>query len=326
MTLDLRQLRYFVAVAEEGHITRAAERLGMAQPPLSQQIKALEGRLGIRLFHRRARGVELTEGGAALLEEARVIFARLEHAERAALSAARGETGQLRVGIAPTAPFHPFVACVVRAFRDAYPSVTVTLDECLSRQAVQGIKEARLDVAFVRAEIEDAELTVHRIVSEPMVVALPSSHPLAAGDDSALPLADFATDTFIAFARVEGPGMFDATAAACLKAGFCPSLGQEAPRITSALSMIALGLGIALVPASMRRMQMDGVAYRELSEANRPTVPLLLAIRRGSFSAIARNFVDLVRMAARQQVRQEQDAAATRMAASSANRPGPDRQ
>ncbi|MCR0984982.1 LysR substrate-binding domain-containing protein [Roseomonas populi] len=299
MTLDLRQLRYFVAVAEEGHITRAAERLGMAQPPLSQQIKALEDRLGLRLFHRKARGVELTEGGAALLEEARIILARLEQAERSALSAARGEQGQLRVGVAPTAPFHPFVPRVIRAFREAFPGVTLTMEECLSRQAVAGLKDARLDVAFVRAEIEDAELTVHRLIREPMVVALPAAHSLAAPSTPS-PLAAFAGETFIAFARQEGPGIFDATAAACLRAGFSPHIGQEAPRITSTLGLVAVGLGIAIVPASMRHVRMDGVAYRELVEEDRPAVPLDLALRRGGASAAIRNFTDLVRRAARE--------------------------
>ncbi|MBB5696522.1 LysR family transcriptional regulator [Muricoccus pecuniae] len=300
MTLDLRQLRYFVAVAEEGHITRAAERLGMAQPPLSQQIRALEERLGVRLFHRRARGVELTEGGAALLEEARIILARLEQAERSALSAARGEQGQLRVGVAPTAPFHPFVPQVIRAFREAYPGVTVTMDECLSRQAITGLKEARLDVAFVRAEIEDPDLTVYRLIREPMVVALPAAHPLAAGPPTPSSLAAYADETFIAFARVEGPGMFDATATACLKAGFSPCIGQEAPRITSTLGLVAVGLGIAIVPDSMRHVQMDGVTYRQLLEEDRPVVPLDLATRRGAASAVIRNFTDLVRHAARE--------------------------
>ena len=302
MALDLRQLRYFVAVAEEGHVTRAAERLGMGQPPLSQQIKALEGQLGLQLFRRKPRGVELTESGRVLLEEARIILARLEQAERAAQSTARGEQGKLQVGVAATAPFHPFVPQVIRAFREAFPGVSVTMDECLSRQAVQGLKEARLDAAFVRAELpERGELTVHRLIEEPMVVALPASHALAGAPAAApRPLNDFAGETFIAFARVEGPGMFDATLAACLRAGFTPRLGQEAPRITSTLGLVAAGLGVALVPASMRRVHMDGVGYCELVPAERPTVPLHLAVRRGAGSAVVRNFVDLVRRAAKE--------------------------
>jgi DNA-binding transcriptional LysR family regulator len=297
MALDLRQLRYFVAVAEEGNVTRAAERLGMQQPPLSQQIKAMEAQLGLQLFRRRPRGVELTESGHVLFDEARIILARLEQAERATQSTARGEQGRLRIGVAPTAPFHPFVPAVIRAFREAWPEVSVTLDECLSRQAVLGLAEARLDAAFVRAKLPDArELTIHRLIEEPMVVALPAAHPLAPGPvPLRRPLRDFAEEAFIAFARVEGPGMFDATLAACFHAGFTPRLGQEAPRITSALGLVAVGLGVALVPASVRRVHLDGVAYCDLTPEDCPTVPLHLAVRREAGSAALRSFVALVR-------------------------------
>jgi DNA-binding transcriptional LysR family regulator len=301
MALDLRQLRYLVAIGEEGHVTRAAERLGMQQPPLSQQIKAMESKLGFQLFRRRPRGVELTESGRALFEHARAILARLDQAERDARSVARGEQGQLRVGVAPTAPFHPLVPGVIRAYRETWPGVAVTLDECLSRQAVQGLLDARLDLAFVRAELPaELGLTVHRLLDEPMVVALTADHPLAKAPAMApRRLREFADETFIAFARVEGPGMFDATLAACAKAGFTPRFGQEAPRITSTLSLVAAGLGVALVPASMRRVRLDGVAYCALALADRPTVPLGLATLRGAGSAVMRNFVDLVRREAR---------------------------
>lgn len=300
MTLDLRQLRYFVAVAEEGHITRAAERLGMAQPPLSQQIKAIEAQLGVQLFRRRPRGVELTEAGRVLLEAARGILARLAQAERAALSAARGELGRLGLGVAPTAPFHPFVPRIVRAYREAFPGVVLALEEVLSRPAFQALHEARIDAAFIRSELPPTEgLTVHRLIEEPMVVALPAAHALARAE-TARPLADFAGEPFIAFARTDGPGMFDATLAACHRAGFTPILGQEAPRITSTLGLVAAGLGVALVPASMRRVQMDGVAYCDLPDEDRPTVPLHLATRREPGSPALRNFVDLVRRSLRE--------------------------
>lgn len=303
MALDTRQLRYFVAVAEEGHVTRAAERLGMQQPPLSQQIKAMEAQLGFRLFHRRPRGVELTDSGRALFEEVRTILSRLDQAEREAARVARGEAGQLRIGVAPTAPFHPLVPRVIRAFREAYPGVTVTIDECLSRQAVLGLSEARLDVAFVRTELPSADgLAVHGLLDEPMVVALPAAHRLAP-EAGAPPrdLWDFAAEPFIAFARLEGPGMFEATLAACHRAGFTPRVAQDAPRITTTLGLVAVGFGVALVPASMGRVQMDGVAYCEVAEACRPTIPLKLATRREPGSVALRNFVALARRSAREE-------------------------
>ena len=134
--MELRHLRYFVAVAEEGHITRAAERLGMQQPPLSQQIKALEKELDVQLFRRKARGVELTEAGRTLLDDARAILARVGRAVETTRRTARGEQGRLCVGIPPTGPFHPFVPAVIRAFREAFPLVSVTLEECLRTEAL----------------------------------------------------------------------------------------------------------------------------------------------------------------------------------------------
>ncbi len=141
----------------------------------------METYLGFQLFCRKPRGVELTESARFLFEEARAVLQRLEQAEREARRVARGEQGQLRIGVAHTAPFHPLVPGVVRAFRDALPGVTVILEECLSRQAVQGLTEARLDAAFVRAELPaDAGLAVHPLLDEPMMAAVPAAHPLAA--------------------------------------------------------------------------------------------------------------------------------------------------
>lgn len=301
MTLDLRQLRYFVAVAEEGHVTRAAERLGIGQPPLSQQIKALETQLGHRLFRRKPRGVELTACGEVLFAEAREILERLERAERAVSSVGRGERGQLRIGMAPTAPFHPFVPATIRSFRDACPNVIVSMDECLSSQALQGLLESRLDAAFVRAVLPRHEgLTVHRLLDEPMIMALPANHRLAGGEGApACRLAEFAEDGFIAFARREGPGMFEATLSACMAAGFVPRVAQDAPRITSTLSLVSVGLGVAMVPRSVRRLHLEGIAFRELAEDEQPTVPVDLVHRSAAGSAVLDRFVAHVRGAVR---------------------------
>ena len=180
MTIELRHLRQFVAVAEEGHVTRAAERLGMQQPPLSQRIKAIETELGVQLFGRKARGVELTEAGRVFLDRARAMIAQYESAFEATRSAARGEQGQLCIGVMPTAPFHPFVPFVIRAFRVAFPLVTLTLDECLKKEAVARLRDNQMDVAFMRAALENSDdLVLNPLLVEPMVVALPSDHALA---------------------------------------------------------------------------------------------------------------------------------------------------
>lgn len=227
--MDLRQLRYFVAVAEEGHITRAAERLGMQQPPLSQQIKAIEQKLDVQLFRRKPRGVDLTDAGRVLLDQAHALLERLDHALLLTQRTARGEQGRLCVGIAPTAPFHPFVTQAIRAFREAYPLVSVTLEECLSTQAIERLRGEQIDVAFLRAPVADPQgLTVHLLLEEPMVVALPSSHELAGSDlqNKPLSLSALAEETFIVFGGSAGPGIADASLAACHRAGFNPRLGQ----------------------------------------------------------------------------------------------------
>ena len=301
--MELRHLRYFVAVAEEGHITRAAERLGMQQPPLSQQIKVLEKELDVQLFRRKARGVELTEAGRALLDDARAILARVARAVETTRRTARGEQGRLCVGIPPTGPFLPFVPAVIRAFRDAFPLVSVTLEECLRTEAIERLRDEQMDVAFLRTSMAAPEgLVIHPLLVEPMVVALPSAHMLArsgCGGDGALSMKELAGETFVVYARQHGPAMYEALAAACLRAGFSPRLGQEAPRITSALGLVAAGFGVSLVPASMQRMTMDGVEYRRLRGAAQPTAVLTLASRRGDPSAAVRHFLNLVRRAAR---------------------------
>ena len=300
--MELRHLRYFVAVAEEGHITRAAERLGIQQPPLSHQIRALERELGVQLFRRLPRGVELTEAGRSFIEDARAALARVGQGVEAAKRAARGEQGHLRLAVPPTAPFHPFVPQVILAFREAYPLVSLTMEENLRMETMEQLRGGQMDVAFLRASIAAPEgLVVHPLLEEPMVAALPSGHPLARSapsQDAALPLRALAGETFIAYARQQGPALYEAMAAACLQAGFSPQLGQEAPRISTALSLVATGFGVTLVPASMRRMALEGVTYRDLAGAAQAKAFLSIAARRDDSSGIVRNFVALVRRAA----------------------------
>jgi DNA-binding transcriptional LysR family regulator len=149
--MELRHLRYFIAVAEEKHITRAAERLGMQQPPLSQQIKAIEQELDVQLFLRKARGVELTDAGRAFLEEARATLMHLDRAFDSTRRASRGEQGRLCVGVTSTTPFHPIVPRAIRAFRESCPMVALTLEECLSNESVDRVRNEQMDVAFIRA-------------------------------------------------------------------------------------------------------------------------------------------------------------------------------
>jgi DNA-binding transcriptional LysR family regulator len=300
--MELRHLRYFIAVAEEGHITRAAERLGMQQPPLSQQIRALERELDVQLLRRKPRGVELTEAGRALLADARAILAHIDHAFATTRRTARGEQGRIAVGFTSSAPFHPFVPRVIRAFRESFPLIALTLEEGGTVELIEDLRHERIDAAFVRTQVADPMgVTINPLLEEAMLAALPSTHALAAGgaaDGPPLPLAALAAETFIVYRRRSGPGLYDAIFAACHAAGFSPLVGQEAPRIVSTLNLVAAGLGIAIVPASLQRMQMDGVVYRRLTGTH-PRAPLLLATRRGDTSAVVRRFLDLVKRTAR---------------------------
>jgi DNA-binding transcriptional LysR family regulator len=294
--MELRHLRYFIAVAEEGHVTRAAERLGMQQPPLSQQIRALERELDVQLFRRRPRGVELTDAGSALLAEARAILSHIDHASAAAKRTARGEQGRIVVGFTSSAPFHPFVPRIIRAYREAFPLVGLTLEEGGTMELVDDLREERIDVAFVRTAIADQQgLVVSPLLKEAMVLALPRAHMLARRVNNAVSLKALAEETFIVYRRHNGPGLYDAIVSACNAAGFSPRVGQEAPRIVSTLNLVAAGLGISLVPASLQRMRMDGVVFRRIGDVAQPMAPLYLALRRAETSPATRRFLELVK-------------------------------
>ncbi|MEZ0168760.1 LysR family transcriptional regulator [Microvirga sp. TS319] len=292
--LDLKQMRCFVAVAEESHVTRAAERLGMQQPPLSAQIKAIEDRLGLRLFLRKARGVELTEAGRVLLTEVRDILARLDRAVERTRSTARGEMGQLSLGIAPTAPFHPLVPQSIRRFRETLSAVTITLTEGLSHEIAHNLAREQIDVAFVRsAKLHDPDLLTIPLVTEPMVLALPAESRLAQVPGR-VELAQCADTPFILIGP-PGTGFHDETVSTCQAAGFSLRIAQQAPRMSSALGFVAAGLGVTLVPECLKSVQMEGVVYRYVSGPREPQAVLALALRKRDPSALLANFIRSVR-------------------------------
>jgi DNA-binding transcriptional LysR family regulator len=303
--MELRHLRYFVAVAEEKHMTRAAERLGIQQPPLSMQIRALEQELDVQLFRRQPRGMELTDAGAAFLERARVILDEVERAVATTRRTARGEEGRVVVGFTSSAPFHPFVPRILRAFRDTAPLVSLVLEESGSSELVQGLHNEDIDAAFIRSPVADVVgLTVRTILEEKMLVALPTGHMFARRSSFSramlLPLQELAKETFVLYKRPGGPGLYDTIIAACKSAGFSPRVGQEAPRIISTLNLVAAGIGVSIVPASLQRLQMDGIVYRKLEDTPQLTAPLILASRNGENAAAVQRFLDLVHTSAAQ--------------------------
>jgi DNA-binding transcriptional LysR family regulator len=287
--MELRHIRYFLAVAEERNFTRAAARVGIGQPPLSQQIRDLEAEVGAPLFHRVPHGAELTEAGHAFLEVVRPLPLQAERAVLAARRAARGETGALRVGFTGSAPFNPVVTAAIRAFRRAFPEVELTLEEANTTRLVAALREGAVDAVFLRSRtVSGEDLQLHHLPEEPMLAALPAGHAAATRD--AVDLALLREDAFILTPRAVGPTLYDTVIAACRSAGFDPILGQSAPQMSSVVNLVAAELGVSLVPASMRQLQVTGVAYRPV-EGQTPMAQLSLASRRGERSVLVRNFI-----------------------------------
>lgn len=302
--MDLKHLRYFVAVAEEGNVTRAAERLGIQQPPLSQLISGLERELDVQLFRRKPRGVDVTDAGKTLLADARRILGDVDTALARAQRTARGEQGRIVVGFTSSAPFHPFVPGVLRKFRSRYPQVSVVLEESGSGDLVAALRQERLDAAFLSSSIPDGSgVAVYQLLKERMIAAVPKAHRLAKGRRSQpISLNDLAAEPFVLYRRASGPGLYDTIIGACRDAGFMPQVEQEAPRIVATLNLVASGLGVTLVPESLSAMRLEGVAFRVLRPAPKLVAPIRLACRIHDYSAAARQFVTLVRREARQQM------------------------
>jgi DNA-binding transcriptional LysR family regulator len=294
--MDLRHLRYFVAVAEELHFTRAAERLGIKQPPLSLQIRQLEQELGTPLFRRLTRGVELTEAGGLLLDEGRQILEQVERTKANVQSRARGDTGRIRVGFAGATYFEPRVPGLIQAYRERYPDVKLSPEESNTPYLTEALRNGAIDVAFVRPPIGDSEgITVQPFVEEPMRIVLPSKHPHARM--RSVSLAVLAQEIFILFPRAIGPGLYDSVIAGCQRVGFSPTLGQEAPQISSIVHLVAAGFGVSVVPQSIEQIRAEGVVYASI-DGEAPRAPISLAVRKDNRSAAVRNFVALARRSA----------------------------
>jgi DNA-binding transcriptional LysR family regulator len=299
--VDLRQLRYIIAVAEEGNITRAAERLGLQPPPLSRQIRAIEREIDAQLFRRKSRGVELTDAGRAFLDNARAVLAQVDHTLETTRRTARGEQGRISVAYSSSVAFHPLVPQIIRKFREAFPLVTVTLSEGYPDGLVESMRNEQIDVCFLRRLAPKLEgVDIARLLEEPMVVALPSGHKFARGDDgrgAGLSLKALAGETFILFGNSNAALNMQSNAfvAACHLAGFSPRIGQVVPHISSRLNLIAAGLGVAVVAASLQHINIEGVAFRRLKGAAQLKAPLSISSRRGDPSPVVRNFLNLAR-------------------------------
>lgn len=289
--MELRHLRYFIAVAEECHFGRAAERLHMAQPPLSQQIRQLEQEVGTALFERTTRRVELTPAGVLFLERTRGILAAVDSATADAERAARGEIGRLSIGFTGTATYE-LMPTVAKKVRESLPRVELELrGEMLTPAQVSGLRDGSLDIGFLRPPLRSADINVRIIRREPLVAVLPIGHRLA--KRASVPLAALADDPFITYPSHFRSVMHEAVDEACRKAGFQPRVIQECSETATLVSFVAAGLGVALVPGSVRHLQITGALYRPLAESV-PDVALALAWRAGDRSPVVSQFLEHV--------------------------------
>jgi DNA-binding transcriptional LysR family regulator len=290
--MELRHLRYFVTVAEELHFTRAARRIGIAQPPLTAQIKALESELGVQLFNRQPGRVSLTLPGQVYLEEARAI---LEHVKKAALRcqmSAQGMVGRISVGFTESASFRAEVTTALQRYRSLYPRVEMSLEESRTGTLMESLRQGRIDVAFVRLPIgEDTGIEFSLLSTEPMMVVVPKGHPL--DGRQSVRLEELSDELFVLYPRSTRSGLPEMVVSACEARGFSPKVVQHAPQVSSTINLVASGLGVSVVPACMRGTRSDDVHYISLEESGL-VASLGMAHRSTGLSPALRNFVDLV--------------------------------
>ncbi len=261
--MELRQLRYFVAVAEELHFRRAAQRLHIAQPPLSQQIRKLERELGVELFRRTNRQVELTDAGRIFLEEARRTLSNAERAVEAVRSAARGEVGWLRIGFVGSVSYD-LLPRLLSEFRKRYPEVQLDLRQLTTEEQMECLEKGDIDLGISRELEEINGLEVVPLLSERLFAALPAEHPLASSEKAEL--AELSEDSFITVPRREVPRLYDNFVYLCRTAGFDPKIVQEALQFPTILGLVSAGLGVAVVPAVVQAFGKTGVAYLPLTD------------------------------------------------------------
>jgi DNA-binding transcriptional LysR family regulator len=261
--MELRHLRYFVAVGEECHFGRAAARLHIAQPPLSQQIKQLEDDLGVTLLIRSTRKVELTPAGQVYLERARTVLAAVAAAGVEAGRAAAGEIGRLAIGFTGSATYE-LLPTLTRVLRADFPGIDLDLKgEMLTPVQVSALQDRALDIGFLRPPVHARDLVVRLLRREPLIAVLPETHPLAEGDT--VRLAKLRDEPFITYPSHNRSVVYDAVLEACQRAGFSPANVQEVAETSTLVAFVAAGLGVALVPASVQHLKITGATFRPLA-------------------------------------------------------------
>jgi DNA-binding transcriptional LysR family regulator len=293
--VEYRHLKFFVAVAEELHFTRASVRLRIAQPHLSQEIRRLEREIGVELFVRTKRSVALTPAGRAFLERVRIALDNTVDAVHAAQRASRGEIGRIRLGFVTVAAIGVIPNDIAR-FRSAYPDVEVLLKDVQSEEGIEAVRTGQLDLCLVHPpRIVDPALNIETAWLEPFVALLPPKHPLA--DKQRITLQSLRSEPWVITPREASSRLHDEVIAACAAAGFEPSIAQRPTRLTTAISMVASGIGVTLLPITAARLAFGGAVYRQLRPQG-SSVPVAFAWRRDQTSPVLAHFMAVVRNSA----------------------------
>jgi DNA-binding transcriptional LysR family regulator len=287
--MELRHLRYFRMVATELHFGRAAEKLHIAQPPLSKQIQQLELELGFELFARTKRSVVLTPAGEVFLGEVEEIFKNLDRAIDIGRKTSRGELGQISIGFVGSATYN-ILPLILQKFRDRYPHVQIELHELTTDRQLIWLGEGKIDIGLIRPPIISRDLTVELVFEESLIVALPANHQLATVESIDLSL--LATEAFILFPRQLAPGLYDPIITICRAAGFSPIVVQECIQIQTIVSLVSANMGVSIVPKSTQDIQRQGVVYKPILD-NTPPVSIAIVWRTNDDSAIVSRLLEI---------------------------------
>jgi DNA-binding transcriptional LysR family regulator len=287
--MEARKLRYVLTVAEELSFTRAAARLHMTQPPLTRQIKRIEAEIGVQLFYRTKRVVQLTKAGEVFVERAQRLLQDFDQLRRASGQADRGEAGRLTIGFLGAIAFDLFPR-ILREHRTQAPDVRIELLESDNRALMEGLRSRSIDAAFMRPYYLDADIAMKTLLRDRFVLALPSGHRLSG--KKTISICDLAEEPFVTASRSPVPSIYAQTMAICEKAGFHPRVAQASTHLHTAIALVSAGMGVALVPRSIMNLGLQGVRYAKLNDVTE-TIEVVVAWRKNDRNAMLVRFLKL---------------------------------
>ncbi|MBG3061720.1 LysR family transcriptional regulator [Proteus mirabilis] len=294
MNIELRHLRYFIAVAEELHFGKAAERLNISQPPLSQQIQALESEIGARLLERTNRSVSLTPAGQMFLKGSYQIMAQVKAVATRASRMEKGELGEISIGFTSTTPFMHLVTLSLRQFRENYPEVGIHMHQMNTKQQISPLLTGHIDLGIMRNTVLPDNLHHQLLFREPFILAVYEGHPLLEYKETGVNIQDIGQYPFVFFERDVGTALYDEIIQLLSLAGITPTIAQEAGEAMTILGLVAAGLGISIVTKSFTRMKVDGVHYLHFANSNAFSEVWLVSHNKRTIPAAASRLTQLL--------------------------------